>query len=59
MFISFLFRYTGDPGKLAHLQVADEGLGGMLTSVSLVVPAHACGTSAPKKTTLESLFIFL
>ena len=33
----FLFRYTGDPGKLAHLQVADEGLGGMLTSVSLVV----------------------
>ena len=37
MFISFLFRYTGNPGKLAHLQVADEDLGGMLISVSLVV----------------------
>ena len=25
VFILFLFRYTGDPGKLAGLQVADLG----------------------------------
>ena len=36
-YVHFFFRYTGDPGKLAHLQVTDKGLGGMLTSVSLVV----------------------